>query len=186
VLVAFMLFFTIFLNLFRSFTEVDKSPEKFLEHVLQFTQFMLKRMPQISIDFLSGVIAGALGCATAREFHTLQNKFQALIEDVKLVRANEEEKLALRNKFKNQMRNGLTDQEQEELHKMQPPENFRDMQVIPTVQELLSKEEVFLRPNKKQGAYIDGNHYLDVQFRLLREDFVQPLKKGVQDFMKHR
>jgi len=29
-----------------------------------------------------------------------------------------------------------------------------------------------------EGGYEDAEHYLDVQFRLLREDFIRPLRSG--------
>lgn len=70
--------------------------------------------------------------------------------------------------------------------KLQPPDDYRDICIIPTVEELLSKEPSFLRPNKQSGSYADAEHYLDVQFRLLREDFLQPLKQGIQDFLVMR
>lgn len=69
---------------------------------------------------------------------------------------------------------------------MTPPDDFREICVIPTVEELLSQEPSFLRPNKQSGAYTDADHYLDVQFRLLREDFLQPLKQGIQEFLAMR
>lgn len=70
--------------------------------------------------------------------------------------------------------------------KLKPPDDFRDISIIPSVEELLSPEPSFLRPNKQSGSYSDAEHYLDVQFRLLREDFMQPLKKGIQEFLAMR
>lgn len=34
-----------------------------------------------------------------------------------------------------------------------------------------------------KGSYLDVEHYLDVQFRLLREDFLRPLRDGIQLLM---
>ena len=34
-----------------------------------------------------------------------------------------------------------------------------------------------------KGPYDNGHHYLDIQFRLLREDFVAPLRGGVQNYL---
>lgn len=42
----------------------------------------------------------------------------------------------------------------------------------------------YLRANKRQGHYNDLDHYLDVQFRLLREDFVAPLREGINDYIQ--
>ena len=60
-----------------------------------------------------------------------------------------------------------------------PPNNFREMSVIPTVEDVHATEKPFPRANKETGAYNDLNHYLDVQFRLLREDFIRPLRDGI-------
>ncbi|PFX30307.1 NFX1-type zinc finger-containing protein 1 [Stylophora pistillata] len=70
---------------------------------------------------------------------------------------------------------------------LKPPENFRVLSVIPTREDIISNqgqdEKLFLRKNKVQGRYKDEEHYLDVQFRLLREDFLRPLRKGIQHLM---
>ena len=60
-----------------------------------------------------------------------------------------------------------------------PPEDFRRLSVVPTQEDILSGERPFLRRNKIDGSYNDVDHYLDVQFRLLREDFVRPLREGI-------
>lgn len=62
-----------------------------------------------------------------------------------------------------------------------PPQPFTELSILPTVDEIHSTE-VFLRPNVVKGAYRGWEHYLDVQFRLLREDFVQPLRKGINQY----
>ena len=56
------------------------------------------------------------------------------------------------------------------------------MNIVPKLTDILSSDQTnqFLRKNLKNGAYQSVNHYLDVQFRLLREDFLCPLREGVQ------
>ncbi|XP_023929947.1 NFX1-type zinc finger-containing protein 1-like [Lingula anatina] len=63
-----------------------------------------------------------------------------------------------------------------------PPDDFRNVPVFPTLDDINVKEEPFLRANKTLGGYRNVNHYLDVQFRLLREDFVRPLREGITKF----
>ncbi|XP_069160407.1 NFX1-type zinc finger-containing protein 1-like isoform X2 [Procambarus clarkii] len=63
-----------------------------------------------------------------------------------------------------------------------PPDDFREVSVLPTTQDLNDVENPFLRRNIVEGKYLDVNHYLDVQFRLLREDFVRPLRDGIRAF----
>ena len=62
-----------------------------------------------------------------------------------------------------------------------PPNDFRDMPICPTIKEIKSQERPFLRKNIKKGRYEDVEHYLDVQFRLLREDFLEPLREGIYE-----
>ncbi|XP_030831935.1 NFX1-type zinc finger-containing protein 1-like [Strongylocentrotus purpuratus] len=64
-----------------------------------------------------------------------------------------------------------------------PPDNFRELSVFPTSNELTDNSlRPYLRPNIKKGKYESVEHYLDVQFRLLREDFVRPLREGISEY----
>ena len=65
-----------------------------------------------------------------------------------------------------------------------PPEDFRWLSVVPTQEDILSEGRPFLRRNKIDGSYNDAEHYLDVQFRLLREDFVRPLREGIAQLLE--
>ncbi|XP_069677593.1 NFX1-type zinc finger-containing protein 1-like [Periplaneta americana] len=64
-----------------------------------------------------------------------------------------------------------------------PPNEFRVMSLFPTPHELVTNESAFIRPNIIDGAYDSVEHYLDVQFRLLREDFMAPLKEGISNYV---
>lgn len=66
----------------------------------------------------------------------------------------------------------------------EPPQNFRHLSVVPTVEDLLEGRP-FLRPNIVRGKYRDMEHYLDVQFRLLREDCFGPLRDGISKSLRH-
>ncbi|CAH1269018.1 ZNFX1 [Branchiostoma lanceolatum] len=67
-----------------------------------------------------------------------------------------------------------------------PPDDFRKLTVIPTFEDIHTNKEPFLRPNIVRGRYPDVNTYLDVQFRLLREDFIRPLREGIAEFLDIR
>ncbi|XP_014358196.2 NFX1-type zinc finger-containing protein 1 [Papilio machaon] len=94
-----------------------------------------------------------------------------------------------------QLRTSLTNQEKEvevkqktnsyqlEIDDGEPPENFRELSVVPSHQDLL-EQRPFVRPNIVDGAYRDQEHYLDVQFRLLREDCYGPLREGINQHIK--
>lgn len=64
-----------------------------------------------------------------------------------------------------------------------PPNDFRQISIYPTSEEILQLTETFLRKNKISGSYADVNEYLDIQFRLLREDYVKPLREGINDYI---
>lgn len=81
------------------------------------------------------------------------------------------------------------DQMREETEKsevlLEPPENFRKIPIYPTVFDILRNHEPFIRENIVGGKYAGGiDHYLDTQFRLLREDFVRPLRYGISKYVQ--
>ncbi|XP_071505635.1 NFX1-type zinc finger-containing protein 1-like [Diadema antillarum] len=69
------------------------------------------------------------------------------------------------------------------VHEHPPPDNFRQQAILPTTRELQAGYRPFLRPHITRGVYADGEHYLDVQFRLLKEDFVYPLRNGISEYV---
>ena len=74
----------------------------------------------------------------------------------------------------------LRDQEKLPADDEEPPDDFRKIPTVPSVAEIKSDEPPFLRANIVYGAYKDADHYLDVQYRLLREDFICPLREGLR------
>jgi hypothetical protein len=68
----------------------------------------------------------------------------------------------------------------------QPPEHFTQLPVLPSAGEVHPHaRKPFVRPNITKGAYTDWEHYLDVQFRLMREDFIAPLRDGIRQYERH-
>lgn len=66
---------------------------------------------------------------------------------------------------------------------MEPPNEFRKIGIYPDTFDILSDHAPFIRANLINGKYAGGvDHYLDVQFRLLREDFVRPLRNGITEY----
>uniref|UniRef100_A0A1B6F1E7 AAA+ ATPase domain-containing protein n=1 Tax=Cuerna arida TaxID=1464854 RepID=A0A1B6F1E7_9HEMI len=66
----------------------------------------------------------------------------------------------------------------EHIHEM------KTVSIFPTEQDLFVKS-LELEENIVEGAYRNVDHYLAVQFRLLREDFVGPLRKGIMDYRRN-
>ena len=57
------------------------------------------------------------------------------------------------------------------------PTNFRNLPIVPRAKDMDANYEPFLRVAEKK--YESTEHYLDVQFRLLREDLIRPLRLGI-------
>uniref|UniRef100_T1IT11 non-specific serine/threonine protein kinase n=1 Tax=Strigamia maritima TaxID=126957 RepID=T1IT11_STRMM len=66
------------------------------------------------------------------------------------------------------------------LGKLPETANFREISIYPSIEELLTEEKPNLKANIIKGPYQDVDHYLDVQFRLTREDYIAPLRDGIQ------
>ncbi|XP_035284019.1 NFX1-type zinc finger-containing protein 1-like isoform X2 [Anguilla anguilla] len=63
-------------------------------------------------------------------------------------------------------------------------EDFRLMSVFPTYEDMHATELPFLRPNIVGEKFQDGETYLDTHFRLLREDFIKPLRDGISQLLQ--
>ena len=59
-------------------------------------------------------------------------------------------------------------------------ENFRTIPLYPTREEFRENKTPYLRPNTTTRQHANTETYLDTHFRLLREDFVRPLREGIQ------
>ena len=61
---------------------------------------------------------------------------------------------------------------------------YREEQILPEWEEVcLADPPNRLRPNIISDSYTDWMHYYDVQFRLLREDFIAPLRRGICEYI---
>ena len=81
------------------------------------------------------------------------------------------------------IRQGIIKRALKVLPEVPPAENFREIEIIRTVGDIRNPVIPYLRKNKAKGKFDDGQHYLDVHFRLLREDLVQPLREGVHELI---
>ena len=64
-------------------------------------------------------------------------------------------------------------------------DEYRSIALLPSWEEVsIDKPPPQLRPNIVKGPYEDWMHYLDVHFRLLREDFVAPLRRGITAYLE--
>ncbi|XP_066577411.1 NFX1-type zinc finger-containing protein 1 isoform X2 [Amia ocellicauda] len=63
-------------------------------------------------------------------------------------------------------------------------EDFRNMSIFPTYEDIHITEKPFMRPNIVDKKFENSNIYLDTHFRLLREDFLKPLRDGISQILK--
>ncbi|KAB5584014.1 hypothetical protein PHYPO_G00102520 [Pangasianodon hypophthalmus] len=63
-------------------------------------------------------------------------------------------------------------------------EDFRNMTIYPTPEEFRQDQKPFLRANIMSQSYPSAHIYLDTHFRLLREDFVRPLREGIRELLQ--
>ena len=63
--------------------------------------------------------------------------------------------------------------------------NYRKIKIIPQWNEVCSQQKPRLQKNIVNGCYLDWPHYFDVQFRLLREDFIAPLRSGICSYLNN-
>ena len=73
---------------------------------------------------------------------------------------------------------------QEDESEAEPPRTFRELSVFPQAADLSTAYKPFLRVNVVNRRYRDLEHYLDVQFRLVRADFILPLREAIMQLRK--
>ncbi|XP_053570366.1 NFX1-type zinc finger-containing protein 1 isoform X2 [Bombina bombina] len=61
--------------------------------------------------------------------------------------------------------------------------DFRSMSIYPTDKDIYLDQNPLMRPNIVNGSYPDAKSYLDTHFRLLREDFIRPLRGGISQLI---
>jgi len=172
-----------FFNFSRSgYVNLQRSPQIFLTNLFMYCKCMVHRMAdEVPVDFILPLISS--GVETVLTIKAKDKGNPNGLTD--LVRNYEDLNVEAQSLVAQKYKSGLGDEE-ESTKEDDAPDDYWFMTLVPTLRELLSEEEVFLRSNKTSGAYNNAHHYLDVQFRLLRQDFVQPMKLGIQDFLKHR
>lgn len=137
-------------------------------------------MPNLAVDVIYKLVKTTILCI--KNFESFQpnnkvngeieEKFNELLKRINLwVEELEKKKVVAEKK-------GCDDTEDE----LTPPNDFRELSVYPTSEEILSEERSFLRKNKTNCKYNSVEEYLDIQFRLLKEDFVGPLREGIQEY----
>lgn len=161
--------------------EVNKQRKEnvgnFLEDLLTFLESVIKLLPSkaaegfenifMMTDVMMKIFEGQHD--TAASIEKLKKNFEYLQAQFKTCVEGEEKKKVGEN----------TNSYALEV----PQDNFREISVFPKPEDILTEEPGFVRPNIIDGAYESVDDYLDTQFRLLREDFVSPLREGILEYV---
>ena len=163
----------IFVQNIRAF---NRENIEYLENMLHIFKLFLTKMPS-SHDLVNQVLLTLKYLDKVRDIPpSIKHDLDAQVADLQQC-ANEIEK-------QNEKQNMVDTYTEEDF--LKPPDDFLEISVLPSQDDLVKEEKPFLRMNKCKGQYQGLAHYLDVQFRLLRADFVGPLQNGIQSFLHSR
>ncbi|OXU25033.1 hypothetical protein TSAR_011075 [Trichomalopsis sarcophagae] len=151
---------------------------KFWSDLAQFFKKLIELMPTkardeltIVLEKLPKMLPNIEAEQNFKVEESIRNSLMNMSEDLK----EEINRIEIKNKVSKVRPN-------EQMVEGDPPEDFRLLSVIPTMQDLQNTAP-FYRKCRVENAYDSVEHYLDVQFRLLREDFISPLRSGIQEYL---
>lgn len=171
---------------------VDRCIPRILNALSAFYGRLCARMPIFAADKLFPYIQGACnicellslkGMLKEQKSIEIVSRFQLLIQDINTIKEAAHTNSSKEYQKKLRRRQEITPEDREKLYQITPVDNFCETQIIPSKEELMSEEEPFLRPNLIYGKYPSTLTYLDVQFRLLKEDFLAPLRESVKEYL---
>lgn len=164
-----------FINQMPFYSQLDGKfqPDEVISHLSETFLALLQKfrheiVDTIPLGLLNGTFEELKSKSLLREGNTLSQK---------ILRVKDLKDEINRRKLKS-----AQNQDESEL---EPPDNFRQISVIPQAADLNIHRKPFLRVNVVGGRYKDLEHYLDVQFRLLREDFIIPLRDGIKQLREN-
>ena len=149
------------------------APEQNINLICDLFDALLSKLPEsfwsiLPIDELTQTVNMLSEGGNLKDAGRLQEKVKSLNE---LRSAIKEQKIV------KQMRSVVVGQ------KVWDNTEYRQVSILPKWDEISTPKPPYkLRPNIVDGEYEDWMHYFDVQFRLLREDFISPLRKGIRDY----
>ncbi|KAJ9575016.1 hypothetical protein L9F63_007818, partial [Diploptera punctata] len=143
----------------------------FLKDILTFTKGVMLALPVTASERFKKILLMVDLFPQTAISTEIKNMKQSLQEQLKEFDVNQKDDVRVTSKL-------------ELLSAQAPPNSFREINLIPTVNDIFSRRP-FVRPNIIKGSYTSIEHYLDVQFRLLHEDFLCPMREGISEYI-HR
>ncbi|CAL1544822.1 unnamed protein product [Lymnaea stagnalis] len=148
---------------------------KFFTSMVSILKEVLDKLPKYAFKCTmasSHLLNTAIAIDNISQNQTLLDSIKELLIKTKAVRKTEIEKESVKKAGKF-MEGGKNDK---------PPDNFLELSIVPTAHDLKADANPFVRCAVTDGAYDDAQHYLDIQFRLMRQDFIFPLRQGINEF----
>ena len=156
-------------------THIRRENLQYLHYIIEIGLFAIQRIPQsvvytfptesvrVTVDNL--IKGGEQLAVLVPRVEKLTTEFASVVEELQNVQKQPKQSSTEANSMPD------------------PPEHFTTLPVLPKIDEVQSyAQQSYLRPNIEKGGYNNWDHYLDVQFRLLREDFVAPLREGITQY----
>lgn len=144
-----------------------------MQNMFDLIDYTLKYLPQYNQQCCSSLnMIKNIGKSffTMRDSNTLSARFSHLLNQTEKYNPQ-----VLQHKVHVERMKKSHDQEM-------PPDNFTELTIFPDIEELQASYEPFLRANKTTGAYRSLKHYTDIHFRLLREDYLSPIRNGLKEY----
>ncbi|XP_065213301.1 NFX1-type zinc finger-containing protein 1-like [Planococcus citri] len=158
-----------------------KNLNSFVSDLISFYSAVINTIPTVAVDknFSKFLIKTEMGVHLMKEYLRIEID-ETNVEKLAILKKilEDETKICEKTMLQEPRKKYL------ELRDVPPPDNFRGLSLYPTQEDLSRHDFGFIRPNKIRGAYDNVHHYLDVQFRLIREDFIGPLRSGLHSY-KH-
>ena len=146
----------------------DSDVSSLLKHICKILSISLERVPHLFSRIPLHQLQSAVSCLKESRNVSIDCIVDKLLKDV--TSKCELVKKSIREKG--------------ESH-VEPPDDFRNLSVFPTVEDIFNKKSPFLRENIVNKPFSSVNQYLDIHFRLLKEDSLAGLRKGIQDLHRN-
>ena len=157
--------------------ESDSSQEQLLMNLIRIGEFCIENIPQSTVfAFPQSELRETIQRLNNPSLSKIFQDFDKLYQDRKSQRLEQRHASS---------KHPMKLEEQINIHNQHPPNNYREVEILPQPEEIQNiHNKPFLRPNIVKGPYHNWDHYLDVQFRLLREDFMGPLRDGIHSYLQ--
>ena len=159
-------------------TQFLQDPNRHVTTVCEFFEILLERLPDASWGFIP-----LDECSTTVEFLVKR----ALIDgDQHLARMKHLVELRQAKRDEHHVKIVQAKSVAAAAKRTWDNREYRGLQILPQWEEISKPNRPYqLRPNivEESKSYEDWMHYFDIQFRLLREDFISPLREGINDYL---